>query len=935
MGTVDLMRALGSCDGDSFRADHNLASLRFSPCGTWLAAACRELRVWRMADQVLVCSEPHPGFYASYEWAPGGGALLVCDGAQILRVGIEENRGEVVYTAEEGLKGVACARAQPWVAIGGEDLVPKVVDVDSAEVVCALPKHRATIYDVAFSPDDARLATASGKIARVYSLAEAKPKPLPLRGSKAALVEVAFAPDGRSVAGLDSGGHVLVWDAWTGALLWEMDRGIPLRFSPDSACIFGRQWIGGKLVLVAFDLRSGEVLTHLPLTHSPRQMDISPDGDTVAIVYAEHTEIELWSLADKRVTNLRPGHRGEVTMVTPVPGTRDLMSSSAEQLCRWATQTGELVRSLDTTTYQGVAWVDFTSDGRQMACAEGLGVTLRDPQTFEALSSRWSHQTDNAVCVGWLPDGETLMVLCPYGYKTLPRAFFLSAEGAALRTLRAHERLSHALVRVGPVRDGTICALGPSGAIFFDVATLDIVRSVAYPPELSWLAMRRDASGVLLCDEDRRLLSVDVSTGAVKARFDAQPVSTACHLRDEGLVLVSFTDGSWATLSEDALSLCEEIDAGLTSPRALFPVHGRGLLATADKEGGLELWDLSSLEARRRSAPGPNLDAHLSDLRALVYQAPERGAWEAICQGLDEVEPDGLEVAMGYLEGHLEHWPPQLRVAAPSWGATLMAGLPEPRMALARELHIEDAHDGGVEALLGAPHLGGLQRLWLGGRGLSNVGALALSKATGLPGLRALALRETSIRVKGARALAKAPFMGQVVSLSLRHCPIRSAGAAALVSSPALGGLESLTLYDCGLDEDFCAALLAADHLSGLKALDLSRNGLSFRVIAAAGHLGGLRALSLRGRSAEATDLRALSAAAHLSGLERLDLWGANLTDEGVFALAEAPFIGRLEVLRLTHRGLSFRAIAQLRRSATSLDARSMRRLDLALEQRE
>jgi WD40 repeat protein len=83
-------------------------------------------------------------------------------------------------------------------------------------------QHDSLVRDVAFAPDGATVATASEDGAvRIWRVADgALLKTLP---AGSAALSVALAPDGRSVAAGSTDGAVRIWDLASGALLRTID----------------------------------------------------------------------------------------------------------------------------------------------------------------------------------------------------------------------------------------------------------------------------------------------------------------------------------------------------------------------------------------------------------------------------------------------------------------------------------------------------------------------------------------------------------------------------------------------------------------------------------------------------------------------------------------------------------------------------------------
>jgi dipeptidyl aminopeptidase/acylaminoacyl peptidase len=115
----------------------------------------------------------------------------------------------------------------------------RVWDVATGKQLALLQGHTGPVWSVAFSPDGARLATASNDgTARVWDAATGKPLAL-LQGHTGQLWSVAFSPDGTRLATASSDGTARVWDAASGRQLVSLQGHtasvVSVAFSPDGS----------------------------------------------------------------------------------------------------------------------------------------------------------------------------------------------------------------------------------------------------------------------------------------------------------------------------------------------------------------------------------------------------------------------------------------------------------------------------------------------------------------------------------------------------------------------------------------------------------------------------------------------------------------------------------------------------------------------------
>lgn len=297
---------------------------------------------------------------------------------------------------------------------------------------------------------------------------------------------------------------------------------------------------------------------------------------------------------------------------------------------------------------------------------------------------------------------------------------------------------------------------------------------------------------------------------------------------------------------------------------------------------------LKKLERQGRRQPTLEEGEVLTRLRGLLYEGPSARTWGQITEAVD-AWPDGpeLEVALSYLEAHLEGWPDALRVnsgRAMGWMRRLFAGLNEPRIRLLRALSVSPEQpldplelrllsespwtrhltallihqprllqaracleellrgqrlprlttlelDGFAldaqpfEEVLAQLHGGPLRRLLLRRCDLHSAAA-GLARVE-LPALEELILGE-HLSAEAWRLLGDAPWWGRLTRLELRWAHLAS-GRPLRSLLHRVGGmprLEHLRLEACGLQAADVRAVIDAD-LPALRTLDVRSNLLT------------------------------------------------------------------------------------------------------------
>jgi WD40 repeat protein len=202
-----------------------------------------------------------------------------------------------------------------------------------------------------------------------------------LQGVKEAPQVVAFSPDGRSLAAGTSQG-IQLWDIASGKVLQELSGyGLPraygpatgLAFAPDGRTIAGA---GGDHVIHMWDVATGRERLPLP---GPRGdiyvVAVSPDGKQVVTGGADKV-LRVWDLSrgkeraawDAHLTGI--GNRKGILCAAITPDGSRVASGGADDVVRlWDLATGREIRCFGTAK-NGMAYINrlaISPDGRTLA----------------------------------------------------------------------------------------------------------------------------------------------------------------------------------------------------------------------------------------------------------------------------------------------------------------------------------------------------------------------------------------------------------------------------------------------------------------------------------------------------------------------------------------------------------------------------------------
>ncbi|QDV39457.1 WD40 repeat domain-containing protein [Tautonia plasticadhaerens] len=210
------------------------------------------------------------------------------------------------------------------------------------EAPSRIEAHERRVHEVLFSPDGARIASASESEVKLCEVGSGRElMRLPVRRG-----HLAFRPDGARLATSDSSGMVKIWDAASGQDL------------------FGFRGHEANITSLTF----------------------SPDGERLAaaLLYGEDRVAKVWDASDGRELLALEGHADHVRHVEFSPdGSRLLTQDAGRTVKVWDASTGRQRLSLD-----GLGRAAFDADGRQIISAtqDGL-VTFRDATTGRPIRS--------------------------------------------------------------------------------------------------------------------------------------------------------------------------------------------------------------------------------------------------------------------------------------------------------------------------------------------------------------------------------------------------------------------------------------------------------------------------------------------------------------------------------------------------------------------
>jgi WD40 repeat protein len=560
---------------------------------------------------------------------------------------------DVVYSARYSPDGARIVTAS-------HDKTARIWDARTGAQLAVLSGHADSLYSAAYSPDGTRIVTASAdKTARIWDAATGAEVTL-LSGHEDRVNSAGYSPDGSHIVTASNDKTARVWDARTGApltvLVGHQDRINSAAYSPDGTRIVTAS--NDKTARV-WDARTGAQLAVISGHGDAVNCAVySPDGTRIVTASFDKTA-RIWDARTGAPLGVI-GHGKVIYSARYSPDGTRIVTASYDKTARiWDARTGAELAVL--SGHGGVVYsASYSPDGTQIVTA-----------SYEKTARTWDARTGGQLAVlaghagfvnsaAYSPD-RTRIVTTSYD-KTA--RIWDARTGAQLAVLKGHAGFVFSAT-YSP--DGTriVTASYDKTARIWDARTaVQLAVLSGHGGFVSTAAYSPDGSRIVTASYDKTARIWDARTGVQLAVLSGHGdnVESATYSPDGARILTSSNDKTariWDARTGAQLTVLSG-HAGFVPTAAYSPDGTRIVTASVDKTAriwdavnGAQLAVLSGhgdiVESAAYSPDGKRIVTASNDKTARIWDA-STGAQLAVLSGHGDIvqsaaySPDGTRI---------------------------------------------------------------------------------------------------------------------------------------------------------------------------------------------------------------------------------------------------------------------------------------------------
>jgi RNA polymerase sigma factor (sigma-70 family) len=315
---------------------------------------------------------------------------------------------------------VALSPDRKTLVSAGDDHLIRLWDLKSGKALGTLQGHTGPVRCLAFSRDGKTLASGGNdKLICLWDMTAAgRPgtKPMQLAGHTDMVLSVVFSPDGKTLVSGGWDGTARAWDPATGKLLrtFDNDKGRVrwVAFAPDGKTVAGvclaGEWFKGTVQL--WDAATGKHLRQIGPDSKEKiyrisEVAFSPDGATLAVAADER--LQLFEVSSGEQLHKGKKWLGEAYCVAFAPDGKTVAFGAHGRLKLATVATGRELREFEgeQNYFYSLA---FSADGKTLVGSGTRTVGVWDPATGKERLHFDGHP-GTVSDLFFSPDGKTLL----------------------------------------------------------------------------------------------------------------------------------------------------------------------------------------------------------------------------------------------------------------------------------------------------------------------------------------------------------------------------------------------------------------------------------------------------------------------------------------------------------------------------------------------
>jgi WD40 repeat protein/serine/threonine protein kinase len=443
--------------------------------------------------------------------------------------------------------------------------------------------HQDTVENVTFSPDGARILTASrDKTAKLWDAASGKL--LASFDHQGRVLQGVFSPDGTRILTASADMTAKLWDTASGKLVGSFaheDWVLHAAFSPDGSRILTAS---ADKTAKLWDAASGKPMASFDHEDEVDDAVFSPDGARILTASKDKTA-KLWDGASGKLIAFFD-HQDEISHAAfSQDGARILTASRDKTAKLWDAASGKLIASFD---HQGsVKNAAFSPDGtRVLTASADHSAKLWDAASGKPMAS-FDHEdeVDDAV---FSPDGARILTAS----KDKTAKLWDGASGKLIVSLNHQDEV----LRAAFSADGTgiLTAGKDKTAKLWDAALGKPISSFVQNNTVENAAFSAKGTRILTASTDHSAKLWDTASGKLIASFEhLGPFFHAAFSPDGTRILTASADHSARLLDAASGKLMASFDHQDEISHATFSPDGTRIL-TASSDKTAKLWDSAS-----------------------------------------------------------------------------------------------------------------------------------------------------------------------------------------------------------------------------------------------------------------------------------------------------------------------------------------------------